>query len=120
MTAYELRISDLSSDVCSSDLLYSARMRYCGPKGIPLEEFLKWSQSSQDAALEWQAHEDRRCRQCGYHPDEHPSGVHAHVDVCPGCAARAKGQKALTAADDGAAVRLATGDRKSTRLNSSH
>src|SRR3546814_15450534 len=82
MTAYELRISDLSSDVCSSDLLYSARMRYCGPKGIPLEEFLKWSQSSQDAALEWQAHEDRRCRQCGYHPDEHPSGVHAHVEVC--------------------------------------
>ncbi|GAB2613541.1 hypothetical protein GCM10027067_26360 [Pseudactinotalea suaedae] len=84
-------------------------MRYCGPKGIPLDEFLSWPQTSQDAALEWQAHEQRRCGQCGYHPEEHPTGVHAHVDVCPGCAARAKGEKAATAADDGAAVRLATG-----------
>lgn len=84
-------------------------MQYCGPRGIPLDTFLEWPQSSQDAALEWQAHENRRCRQCGYHAAEHPGGVHTHVDVCPGCAARAKAQKSDKAKEDGAAVRLADG-----------
>lgn len=58
-------------------------MAYCGPRGIPLSGFLSWDQHDQDAALAWAGHESRRCRSCGYHPDEGPR--HTHVDVCPGC-----------------------------------
>jgi hypothetical protein len=45
-------------------------MAYCGPKGIPLSEFLAWGEDDQDAALQWQSHESHRCGQCGTHPDE--------------------------------------------------
>lgn len=58
-------------------------MAYCGPRGIALDDFLSWSRASQDAALGWQAHEARRCRGCGWHPDE--GKAHAHTDVCPHC-----------------------------------
>ncbi|WP_402465800.1 hypothetical protein [Isoptericola aurantiacus] len=58
-------------------------MAYCGPKGLPLSEFLSWDQADQDAALSWQAYEARRCSGCGTHPDEGPK--HFHVDVCATC-----------------------------------
>jgi hypothetical protein len=44
-------------------------MAYCGPRGIPLTTFLSWADSDQDAALQWQVHESRRCPSCGTHPD---------------------------------------------------
>lgn len=83
-------------------------MAYCGPHGIPLSVFLSWSDADQDAALAWQAHESRRCRGCGRHPDE--GDFHAHVNVCPGCVAL----ESLSSQDDvrkmrGAHVRLAAG-----------
>lgn len=66
-------------------------MAYCGPRGIALSTFLRWTQSDQDAALEWAAHEARRCS-CGTHPDdwaEDPHAHHAHLSAqCPGCLAR--------------------------------
>lgn len=70
-------------------------MAYCGPRGIPLSVFLAWDQDDQDAALGWVTYEGRRCRSCGYHPDE--GAHHAHIDVCPGCVA------VTNAADDEAA-----------------
>lgn len=67
-------------------------MAYCGPRGIALSTFLAWSRSDQDAALEWSAHEARRCSGCGTHPDdwaEDRNSHHAHLsDQCPGCLAR--------------------------------
>lgn len=64
-------------------------MSYCGPRGIELDAFLRWSRRSQNAALEWQAHENRRCRDCGTHPDDWSENTHAHhahlSDQCPGC-----------------------------------
>lgn len=81
-------------------------MRYVGPRGLPLSEFLSWPEQDQDAALAWQGHEARRCGTCGHHPDN--GRVHAHVDICPGCAAR----EAVPKEDremPGAHIRLAPG-----------
>jgi len=58
-------------------------MAYCGPKALPLSQFLTWDQADQDAALTWQAYEAARCPGCGSHPDE--PAKHFHVDVCPTC-----------------------------------
>jgi len=64
-------------------------MAYCGPRGIPLEgEFLKWSRADQNHALAWEAHENRRCRSCGTHPEEWAEdklAYHAHLTECRGC-----------------------------------
>lgn len=63
-------------------------MAYCGPKGIALDEFLRWSKASQEAALAWQAHENRRCKSCGTHPEEwveDKTAYHAHLTECRGC-----------------------------------
>jgi hypothetical protein len=64
-------------------------MAYCGPRGIALSTFLRWAQADQDAALEWAAHEARRCGTCGTHPDDwadDPHAHHAHLsEQCPGC-----------------------------------
>jgi hypothetical protein len=67
-------------------------MDYCGPRGIPLSEFLSWDEADQDAALVWQAHEARRCPSCHTHPDtwdETKGGRRdaylAELVVCPGC-----------------------------------
>ena len=71
-------------------------MAYCGPRGIELDAFLRWSRRSQNAALEWQARESRRCRGCGTHPDDWVENKHAHhahlSDECPGCVALARVQ----------------------------
>jgi hypothetical protein len=62
-------------------------MDYCGPKGLPLSEFLSWSQPDQDNALWWQAYESRRCGGCGTHPDDwdDPYAFHAESYTCRGC-----------------------------------
>lgn len=73
-------------------------MAYCGPRGIPLDTFLEWPQASQDAALQWQAHEDARCRGCGTHSDDWigddgrrvDAPIHWHPHLCFGCAEREK------------------------------
>jgi hypothetical protein len=69
-------------------------MAYCGPKGIPLSQFLAWDKTDQDAALAWQQHENRRCSGCGTHPDDWNEKAggdrhawHAEHAACPGCAA---------------------------------
>lgn len=83
------------------DPLHAARMAYCGPKGIPLHEFLDWPTESQNAALTWQANEATRCSGCGTHTEDwlRPDGrrgdepVHYHRTICPGCAARESASK---------------------------
>jgi hypothetical protein len=63
-------------------------MAYCAPRGIALSVFLDWSVADQQAALSWQAHENRRCQTCGTHPDDWAAGAgafHAEHYQCPGC-----------------------------------
>lgn len=69
-----------------------ARMAYCGPRGIPLSEFLSWREDDQQAALAWQARESRRCGDCGTHPDDwNPAeggsrdAYKAQIHICEGC-----------------------------------
>lgn len=90
-------------------------MGYCGPKGIPLSKFLCWSQADQDAALAWQAHESRRCRSCGHHPED--GWPHAHLTVCPGCAqSEAVANDKGTKQTPGAHVRLSHAHRDECSL----
>jgi hypothetical protein len=90
-------------------------MAYCGPRGIALSAFLRWAQTDQDAALEWAAHEARRCSGCGTHPDDwadNPHAHHAHLsDECPGCLARHRHTEGLgdRAKDPGVSVVLPRG-----------
>ena len=63
-------------------------MAYCGPRGIPLSEFLRWDRKDQAAALAWEAHENSRCKSCGTHPEEWAEdklAYHAHLTECRGC-----------------------------------
>ena len=93
-------------------------MAYCAPKGIPLSRFLAWSTADQDAALAWQAHDNRRCGACGTHPDdwdEDKGGTryayHAEAYVCRGCVESQRMQESPTVVDGGRGVhvRLAMG-----------
>jgi hypothetical protein len=93
-------------------------MSYCGPKGIPLSRFLSWSTGDQDAALAWQAHENRRCQGCGTHPDawnEKKGGsrtaFHSEWYTCPGCieTQRLNESPEVQNAGRGVHVRLAAG-----------
>lgn len=86
-------------------------MAYCGPRGIPLTEFLAWDDVDQDAALAWQSYEARRCRSCGHHPDEPPR--HPHIDVCPDCVQLERTRNTDDAKVPGAHVHLAAGTAKS-------
>lgn len=66
-------------------------MAYCGPRGIELDAFLRWSPRSQEAALDWLAYENQRCKGCGTHPAdwaESEFAFHAHAGECKGCARR--------------------------------
>src|SRR3546814_8041896 len=95
-TAYELRSSDWSSDVCSSDLL-GAGEHHARPK---LDLLLQRLVVDPVIALEGDAVDDRVL---GNHHDEVVAlALQAHVGKEPG------GEEVLQ------------GDRKSTRLNSSH
>jgi len=82
-------------------------MAYCGPRGIPLSQFLAWEQADQDAALSWQSYEARRCPGCGAHPDE--GTRHFHIDVCPSCVQLEKTRKSEDAQVRGAHVAPAHG-----------
>lgn len=82
-------------------------MAYCGPRGIPLTEFLAWDETDQDAALAWQSYESRRCRACGHHPDE--PARHPHIDVCPDCVQLERARALEDAKVPGAHVHLAAG-----------
>src|SRR3546814_9318893 len=96
-TAYEMRISDWSSDVCSSDLktMYIFRLSLVlGLAGLTAA-----------------------CGQKAETPDSSEmTGSTDNMAMAPAAATPilAKGHGAVTAIDKGA------GDRKSTRLNSSH
>lgn len=74
-------------------------MAYCGPRGIALSTFLSWPQADQDAALEWSAHESRRCPSCGTHPDD-DRPRHWHPQVCVGCQQKQRAQDDLRADGD--------------------
>lgn len=83
-------------------------MDYCGPKGIELDAFLRWSRKSQDAALEWAAHEAARCRRCGTHPDDEPGSFHAHLQQCKGCQAQERaGEDPIVRQERGVAAVIA-------------
>lgn len=82
-------------------------MAYCGPRGIALHEFLTWPEESQEAALAWQAHEAKRCRNCGTHkadwigPNGRPNiAAHWTEEVCPGCQYLGSEQDRLAADKD--------------------
>lgn len=83
-------------------------MRYVGPRATPLDEFLRWPQLSQDAALAWSGHEAQRCAGCGRHSDDQPR--HPHIEICPECVAL---KAAQAEANDipGAHVLMAAGTR---------
>lgn len=97
-------------------------MAYCGPRGIPLSQFLSWPQSDQDAALGWAAHEAQRCQGCGTHPDdwnEKAGGsrvaYHAEIRECEGCVhlQRTRESERLSSGKErGLHVRLAVGSFK--------
>jgi hypothetical protein len=79
-------------------------MAYCGPRGLPLSQFLRWSHADQDAALDWQVYEAGRCRGCGTHPDEWAGdryAFHAHFEQCPGCKEKQRLAEAPEAAERG-------------------
>jgi hypothetical protein len=57
--AEHLRAERVAGKRLRRDSLHAARMAYCGPKGIELDAFLRWSRRSQQAALDWQAFEGR-------------------------------------------------------------
>src|SRR3546814_7241422 len=111
-TAYEMRISDWSSDVCSSDLRRGSRRAGADPRLLAADrrEALHQAVAARDAAqphlLRRDGHGDLlRLRE--RHPDapQQPSGVRADPPDEP------------AVADVGPVRRE---DRKSTRLNSSH
>lgn len=77
-------------------------MDYCGPRGLPRSEFLRWAKDDRDAALVWLQRSRQRCHGCGTHPDEwdeklggHPRAYVATIHSCPGCAATENRQRRL-------------------------
>lgn len=69
-----------------------AALEYCAPRGIRLSEFLEvWSYGDQVAALEWQADQLSRCKDCGQNmaetigegtDDTWNAVVSGHCDAC--------------------------------------
>lgn len=83
-------------------------MGYCGPRGIPLHEFLAWPQESQDAALAWMSPASRPCPGCGTFAEQWVSSSgrpveagHWHEKVCPGCQRKQAALEAMQAGADG-------------------
>jgi hypothetical protein len=71
-------------------------MAYCGPRGIPLSEFLNWHPDDQQAALAWQSDEAQRCPHCGTAEWEWEADRDAYtpeVRVCRGCHRRQAEEK---------------------------
>lgn len=70
------------------DSRLAAEMAYCGPKGIPHSEFLRWPVADRDLALAWQQEQSRTCTSCGTHPAQwaaDPDAFVADLWRCPGC-----------------------------------
>src|SRR3546814_6651881 len=95
-TAYDMRISDWSSDVCSSDLAAS-RSRADGPHGR------EWTRDSLQHSHQIDDREDAD----PHDVEEVPEHRQAH-------------DAALVGGDQPVPAELDHQDRKSTRLNSSH
>src|SRR3546814_1616706 len=129
-TAYEMRISDWSSDVCSSDL--SSQGLRCAARSI-----LHRIEPDGGCACIFKRHPGRACSgtvapQCQYSPERQGSAAVArrepYIYHPVQTLARTQGSRLdqdrdrPTLADDRAARRTKGGspDRKSTRLNSSH
>jgi hypothetical protein len=78
-------------------------MDYCGPRALPLHQFLAWPQESQDAALAWAASERSRCGNCGTHREDWANGArpqHWHDEICPGCQEKQKAIQLMQADKD--------------------
>ncbi|HKN38787.1 MAG TPA: hypothetical protein VJ456_06740 [Acidimicrobiia bacterium] len=98
-------------------------MAYCGPRGIPHSVFLgrvvgpddpQWLPSDREDAMAWSAHEARRCKHCGTHPEEWAEdgmAYHAHMTACRGCRQlqRLQNSKQAQEAGDGRSVVMAGG-----------
>lgn len=74
---------------------FAAEMDYCGPRGIPWEEFLGWSKRSRDAAIVWQLRQQQTCGSCHTRPEEwdpdRGGDYHAYepgLSHCRGCEIR--------------------------------
>src|SRR3546814_4931441 len=100
-TAYEMRISDWSSDVCSSDLNID--------DGHQLHPFRGGAVAAQKRA--WHPGDAAQCR--AYKPGAVPVVFRAGADI------RCRVDERLRAGVKGSDHR-SPGDRKNTRLNSSH
>src|SRR3546814_6650054 len=122
-TAYEMRISDWSSDVCSSDL---------GPRIVDLSADFRLTDPAVYAEWYGNAHPaPALLTEAVYGLTEYARGLlpTARIAACPGCYPTAA-LLALLPLVEGHAVDASTisvfamsgvsGDRKSTRLNSSH
>lgn len=93
-------------------------MAYCGPRGLALDSFLAWPESSQQAALAWQRHEDARCKGCGTHADDwldddgrrhSVARMHWHEAMCFGCAERQRAMDAVHRDTPGVVLMAASG-----------
>src|SRR3546814_4453135 len=116
-TAYEMRISDWSSDVCSSDLQRVARGD--APLELPIQPGVGTPtlEATQDAAPDEHAegHAQHDERGCERDRAEHPG--QRRTDQQAGGAGQAAADPQLVG---GEAAHNHGIDRKSTRLNSSH
>jgi len=84
-----------------NDDLFAAQMRLCNEWHMPLSEFLdRFTPEDQANALAYHAHETRRCKSCGIHPDDWPDPevpmFDAVLEVCPGCAETDRYQRHIT------------------------
>src|SRR3546814_7649120 len=95
-TAYDLRISDCSSDVCSSDLKYLDGARPQGSRMVRFTRFTRYDTPTADAATRAYF---ALAREHGFDPAQ--------------MALAFVSSRSLTTSN-------IIGDRKSTRLNSSH
>lgn len=63
-------------------------MAYCGPRGIPHSQFLRWSDADRAAAMAWQQDQAERCPSCRVHPKDTArgqAGFHAEAVQCLTC-----------------------------------
>src|SRR3546814_5499271 len=109
-TAYEMRISDWSSDVCSSDLDRLGRRA----DGVELRAAIDDEEVEAARSEHHHARIDRERHALAAHRSAVAADIGAHIDAADQRIDRAG------ALGDVEIVVDAAGDRKSTRLNSSH
>lgn len=79
-------------------------MSYCGPRGIPLDQFREWDEGSYAAALAWQTRQNN-LHTCGQPLTESTlpemrDGYTAIPKYCGGCAAIARASRKLGDSQD--------------------